>query len=159
MFVLSRIYGSVTNNNGFGWLTVSTPFTISLNHNQLQQHNQSTAELFFPHCRGLAPFSFHSLLYYLYSLEADSEKTPLPLLFYLQRQKRKLSDCCLSTRCRGNVFTESLPSNGSTCHNIITSLIWIIVYMIPSGSDKFCSYILTSCNMDNTSYDNSYQRQ
>jgi hypothetical protein len=30
----------------------------------------------------------------------------------------RLSDCCLHIRCRGNVFTERLPSNGSTCHNI-----------------------------------------
>jgi hypothetical protein len=26
-------------------------------------------------------------------------------------QQRKLLDCCLRIRCRGNVFTESLPSN------------------------------------------------
>jgi hypothetical protein len=29
---------------------------------------------------------------------------------------------CLRIRCRGNVFTESLLSNGSTCHNIKTEL-------------------------------------
>jgi hypothetical protein len=37
-------------------------------------------------------------------------------------QKRKLSVCCLCIPCRGNVFTESLPSNGHMRHsNNITS--------------------------------------
>jgi hypothetical protein len=38
-FILSRVCGSMTNNNVFwiGWLDLLTPsFTISLNHNQLQ---------------------------------------------------------------------------------------------------------------------------
>jgi hypothetical protein len=38
--IVSRVYGSVTNNNGFwvGWLDLlTTSFTISFNHNQLQQ--------------------------------------------------------------------------------------------------------------------------
>jgi hypothetical protein len=37
MIILSRVYGSVTNNNGFwiGWLNLMTPScTIPLNHNQ-----------------------------------------------------------------------------------------------------------------------------
>jgi hypothetical protein len=61
LFILSRVYGSVTNNNGLwiGWLDLLTPsFTISLNHNQLIIHSQSSAEPFFLVSRGLAPFSF-----------------------------------------------------------------------------------------------------
>jgi hypothetical protein len=60
----------------------------------------------------------------LYVLEADRQKTPLPLL--LQRSvesavawQQKLYNCCLCIRCRGNVFTESLASNGYTRHSII----------------------------------------
>jgi hypothetical protein len=52
--ILSRVYGSVTNNNGLwiGWLDLLTAsFTITRNH------NQSSAEPFFRNCRGLAPFS------------------------------------------------------------------------------------------------------
>jgi hypothetical protein len=51
---MSRVYGSVTNNNGFwiGRLDLLTPScTISLNHNQLQQ-------LTINDCLRLAPFSF-----------------------------------------------------------------------------------------------------
>jgi hypothetical protein len=40
---------------------------------------------------------------------------------YSSLHKRKLSDCFLRIRCCGNVFTESLPSNESTCQNIIRS--------------------------------------
>jgi hypothetical protein len=74
--ILSRVYGSVTNNNGFWieWLDLLTPsYTISLNHYQLQQ-------LTINDCLRLAPFWlsfpllfwFDSVLYYLYSLKADS---------------------------------------------------------------------------------------
>jgi hypothetical protein len=39
LHILSRVYGSVTNNNvlWIGWLDLLTPHKISLNHNQLQQ--------------------------------------------------------------------------------------------------------------------------
>jgi hypothetical protein len=52
--------------------------TFLYNHSESQSitiiHNKSSAEHFFLDCRGLAPFSFSfdSVLYYLYSLEADS---------------------------------------------------------------------------------------
>jgi hypothetical protein len=46
----------------------------------------------------------HRFLYCIYNADA---------------YKRKLSHCCLRIRCRGTVFSESLPSNGSTCHNIL----------------------------------------
>jgi hypothetical protein len=36
--------------------------------------------------------------------------------------QRNLSDCCLRIHCPGNVFTESLPRNGSTRHNIVIFL-------------------------------------
>jgi hypothetical protein len=52
---VSRVYGIVTNNNGFwiGWLDLLTPsFTASL------LHNQSSVESFLLACRGLAPYSF-----------------------------------------------------------------------------------------------------
>jgi hypothetical protein len=45
--ILSRDYGSVTNNNGFwiGWLDLLTPsFTITLNHNPFTTHNTSSAQ-------------------------------------------------------------------------------------------------------------------
>jgi hypothetical protein len=36
--------------------------------------------------------------------------------------------CCMRVRCSGNVFTEPLPSNGSTLYNIFTGeyvfLLW-----------------------------------
>jgi hypothetical protein len=53
----------------------------------------------------------------LYSLEADPQKTPLPLLlrrrvYSTTAYQQKFFDCCLRIRCRGNVFTEHLPSNG-----------------------------------------------
>jgi hypothetical protein len=37
MMILSCVYGCLTNNNGIwiGRLDLLTPFTISLNHNQL----------------------------------------------------------------------------------------------------------------------------
>jgi hypothetical protein len=50
---------------------------------------------------------------------------PLLLLLYLQRveQQRKLSDFCRRILCRGKVFTELLPRNGSTCHILIIFII------------------------------------
>jgi hypothetical protein len=53
--ILSRVLGSVTNNNGFwvGWLDLLTPsFKITLNYNQLQQLTIHTI---------LAPFIFSRL--------------------------------------------------------------------------------------------------
>jgi hypothetical protein len=55
--ILSRVRGSVTNNNGFwtGWLDLLTPsFIITLNYNQLQY-------LTINDCWWLAPFSFSCL--------------------------------------------------------------------------------------------------
>jgi hypothetical protein len=53
--ILSCVYGSMTNNNGFwiGWLDLLTAsFTITHNH------NQSSVEPFFLDCQGLTPFLF-----------------------------------------------------------------------------------------------------
>jgi hypothetical protein len=73
--------------------------------------------------------TFDLRLYYLHSLEVNTQKlyplpsngymqstqkTPLPLLLYLQSvaQQRKLSDFCLPIRCGGNVFSDPLSTNG-----------------------------------------------
>jgi hypothetical protein len=39
------------------------------------------------------------------------------LYIHTTRDYRPYSDCCLRIRCRGTVFTESLPSSGYTRHN------------------------------------------
>jgi hypothetical protein len=75
--ILSRVYGSVTNNNGvLDWM-IGFINTFLYNHSESQSititHSQSSAEPSFLDCQGLAPFSFwfHSVLYYVYSLEVD----------------------------------------------------------------------------------------
>jgi hypothetical protein len=77
-----------------------------------------------------------------------TQKTPLPLLLYLQHRNGSLTTaarvcvvmyCCrlyLATGClpriclRGNVFTEPLPSNGSTCHNIVRIVHALLIFKI-----------------------------
>jgi hypothetical protein len=155
--IKSRIYGSVTNNNGFliEWLDLLTAsFTITRNN------NQSSAEPFFLGRRGLAPFSFlfyDALLIYDWTTHVVSRRNhrrhPFPAMDISEpHRKHRFLFCCIysalhrngsylifacvfvvtycckldsETGClpriclRGNVFTESLPSNGCTCHNII----------------------------------------
>jgi hypothetical protein len=113
---------SATNNNGFwtGWLELLIPScTISLYHNQLQQHTIND-------CLRLAPFSF------LFSLSVSSlpsngymrttQKTPLNLLLYLQHtaQQWKLSDCCLRIHCL--ILLYALPGNGLFTKNVSTGM-------------------------------------
>jgi hypothetical protein len=64
-YILSRVYGSVTNNNGFwiGWLDLLPPScTISLNHNQLQK-------LTINYCLRFASFPFSCSFWF----ESESE--------------------------------------------------------------------------------------
>jgi hypothetical protein len=78
--ILSRVMSPSLIIMGYGLDLLTPSLTISLNH------NQSSAEHFFLDCRELPPFSysFDSVLYYLYSIWVDPQKTPLPLLLYLQ---------------------------------------------------------------------------
>jgi hypothetical protein len=90
--ILSRVYGSVTNNNGFwiGWLDLMTAsFTITRNRDQLQEltinlqpNSSSLTDEDSPHSLSLL---FDSVLYYLYGLKANPYKThPLPSNGYMR---------------------------------------------------------------------------
>jgi hypothetical protein len=59
------------------------------------------------------------------------------VLFTPRCTKRKLFDCFLRIRCLGYVFTESLPSNGFTYHNMYALLIVNVKPTINcSGNDR-----------------------
>jgi hypothetical protein len=100
------VYGCVTNNNGvWDWMIgfIDHSFTITLNHNQLQEltinlqpNSSSWNDEDSLHFRSL------SVLYYFYSLEAEPQKTPLPLLLYLQRR-------CIATEIIPLLPAYSLP--------------------------------------------------
>jgi hypothetical protein len=70
--IMSRTYSFVTNNNGFwiGWLDLLTPFfTITLNHNQLQQ-------LTIIDCLRLAPFWLdYDCLFFYWWITSDLRMT------------------------------------------------------------------------------------
>jgi hypothetical protein len=57
-----------------------------------------------PHRKRLLRYRFHC---YIHSAVA---------------RQRKLCFCFLSIRCSGNVFIESLPRNGSTCHSKLSKM-------------------------------------
>jgi hypothetical protein len=99
--LLSRVYGFVTNNNGFwtGWLELLTiSFTFSLNHNQLQQ-------LTINDCPRLAPFSFSSPAFpFFHNCQLQNSTLFHPLC----------TDATENTACIVNrLFTVPLPSNRS----------------------------------------------
>jgi hypothetical protein len=49
-----------------------------------------------------------------------TQKTLLPILLYLQRRCIETKVTRLLPACRLNVFTETLLSNGSTCHDMFS---------------------------------------
>jgi hypothetical protein len=118
--ILSRVYGSVTNNNGF-WMDdciyehfLVQSLLITINY---KTHIRSSAELFFLACWWLAPFSFSfydSLLTWnsvLYSLETDPTENTVSQQFVgvftapLSRKRRPIvprcafAGTCLPVRC------------------------------------------------------------
>jgi hypothetical protein len=121
---------AVTNKRGLDWIYCS----LHYNHSDSQlitiTHSKSSAEPFYLDYVGLTQFSFwfDSDLYFLYSLEAGSLKTPLPLLLYLQRRCiatdiiRLLPACSLPRECVNGVVANS-GSTGQylTANNILAS--------------------------------------
>jgi hypothetical protein len=122
--ILSRIYGSMTNNNGFWiwWLYLLTPScTISLNHNPLQQpiinscldslHSRSS--FFWTELPALeidsliatlhVPHGKHSLYCWqsLFTAPLPSNISIVPRVCFC-----------------GNVFSDPLPSNGHGADHI-----------------------------------------
>jgi hypothetical protein len=108
--ILSRVFGSVTNNKGFwiGWLDLLTPSCIiCLNHNQLQQ-------LKINDCLRLAPFSFLFSLsdrlpvYEMTRLLLDSqcgyiENIPCPAMGLCEPHRRYLFlYCCTYSALHNN---------------------------------------------------------
>jgi hypothetical protein len=109
--LLSRVYGSVTNNNGFWtvWLDLlAASFTSSLNYNQLYRCDLPTSQItrtrsilvLLPTCTPLYSSS-HSVPSYNFSA-----RTP-----------RKTHDTCYQ-KC---VFIGSLPSSGCPVFESVTS--------------------------------------
>jgi hypothetical protein len=85
---------------------------------------------------------------YIYSLGADPQKTPLPLVSTGMILGRPAMGCLPIIFLRGNVFAEPLPSNGhlwlhysgfrASCHNIIHgNLFPFAVIHSTTGTSKF----------------------
>jgi hypothetical protein len=148
-FVLSRVYGYMTNNNGscIQWSDLLTAyFTISLNHNQLQQItiNNWLAPFSFSlysnfwftiysrtirrrdiHCPPMdicEPHRKHCFLYCcIYSMLHRNGSYPIVACMFVVAYfcRLYLTTGCLPRIClHGNMFTESLSSNGFTCHGM-----------------------------------------
>jgi hypothetical protein len=135
--ILSYVYGSMTNNKRvlvwIYWLLLLQSPVITINYKNSQSIFSQTLLPWLLRTRSV-PFLVLSPSDLIRFCTANTKthplpgngyiqttlKTSLPLLLYLQHVawQWKLFDCCLHIRCCGNLFTESLPRNGSTRHNI-----------------------------------------
>jgi hypothetical protein len=119
----------VNNNNGvwIGWLDLLiTPLqllviTIDYNNSTIKNNQPNPSSWTDEN----SPHSYSDLILfcttYVVSRRVHRKHIFLDYCIYSTvAEKRNLSDCCLRILYRGNVFTEPLPSHGSTriFHNI-----------------------------------------
>jgi hypothetical protein len=148
LLILSRIYSSVTKNNGSwtGWSDLLTPyFTISLNHNQLQKFTNNDSLrlvliLFILWLLVQVQVTLRLTVSQSVSLGVEPHLGPMTIRILLASNstllyplftdptENSLYCCthypamgCFRRIClRGNEFIEPLPSNGSIRRNIMT---------------------------------------